>query len=519
MQMQKLIEAEIDRLANKKLKRQRNLVNKRKKAQRNFAKRTGLSAKPPTRPATAPVHRQFDPKYCKRHAKHLAKVIWYKVRQKTYEPMPAIHSRKSKPTGGYRDIMAFSIPDSALANVMMKRARGRNKKRLSPQSFAYHPDKNIFDAVLNLCEFDFSSKVFAVQIDFKNFFDSIPTSYLKAKMNDASLISLTPHERYVFEAFLRHRFFQRQNYLIGSGSRRKRGTPQGSSVSLLLANIANHDLDIDLSHQAGRFARFADDVVALCHRYEAAQSIEQCFHTHAERSGLKLNKEKSTGIAMMTDRHAEMRAIQYFDFLGYRFSDGKLKMPNSTIKRVKSRISNIVNLQLIHYLKYHFNSGRCSSSSPVYDWDLLGAITEIRRYLYGGLTESDLTKFIDKQERLRKVKGLMGFYCLLDDRETLAELDGWLVNMIRRAMVKRNLILKAKFGSTCPTPNNRQLIEGVWLNPKAWRKTKCPDARVPSFIRGWRTARKHYLIFGLEDVEPWAYQYGVTAEPNLGAFY
>jgi hypothetical protein len=46
--------------------------------------------------------------------------------------------------------MAFSIPDAALANVVLRRARDRNLKRLSPSSFAYHPDKNVFDAIIAL---------------------------------------------------------------------------------------------------------------------------------------------------------------------------------------------------------------------------------------------------------------------------------------------------------------------------------------------------------------------------------
>ena len=70
--------------------------------------------------------------------------------------------------------MAFSIPDAALANVILRRARDRNLKRLSPSSFAYHPDKNVFDAIIALNSHDKKGKTFAVQIDFEKYFDSIP---------------------------------------------------------------------------------------------------------------------------------------------------------------------------------------------------------------------------------------------------------------------------------------------------------------------------------------------------------
>jgi hypothetical protein len=102
--------------------------------------------------------------------------------------------------------MAFSIPDAALANVVLRRTRDRNTKRLSPSSFAYHPDKDVFDAILALREYQSDGKLFAVQIDFEKYFDNIPAWYLESKINDAKQVSLTPHERYVFKAFIHHKF-------------------------------------------------------------------------------------------------------------------------------------------------------------------------------------------------------------------------------------------------------------------------------------------------------------------------
>jgi hypothetical protein len=97
--------------------------------------------------------------------------------------------------------MAFSIPDAALANVVLRRARDRNLKRLSPSSFAYHPDKNVFDAIIALNSYNRKGKLFAVQIDFEKYFDSIPSWYLKQQINDESKLSLTPHEKHIFTAF------------------------------------------------------------------------------------------------------------------------------------------------------------------------------------------------------------------------------------------------------------------------------------------------------------------------------
>lgn len=171
-----------------------------------------------------------------------------------YEPIPAVCYQIPKPDGSKREVMAFAIPDAALANVVLRRARDRNLKRLSPASFAYHPDKNVFDAILALREFDHRGKLFAVQIDFEKYFDNIPAGYLKEKVADSGQVSLTPHERHIFERFMHHQFADHAQYGTVQFQRRHKGTPQGSSVSLLLANLANHDLDVELTAAAGRFA-------------------------------------------------------------------------------------------------------------------------------------------------------------------------------------------------------------------------------------------------------------------------
>ena len=105
------------------------------------------------------------------------------------------------------------------------------------------------------------------------------------------------------------------------------------------------------------------------------------------------------------------------------------------------------------------------------------------------------------------MRGLMGFYALLEQKEVLQELDGWLVNSIRCAMAKRNKILNAKYSSATIAPSNEELILGEWLDKSVWRGPGNPELRLPSFVRGWRAARKYYFTFGLEDVEPPAYGY------------
>lgn len=164
--MQQAIKVEIKRLAKKIMFKERFKLDLEARYRDQYEKRTGNLAGPARKRQALYKTRHFDPKYCARNANFLAKTIWYKVLQQSYEPSPAVRYLIPKPGGGKRGIMAFSIPDAALANVVLRRTRGRNLKRLSPSSFAYHPNKNVFDAILTLREFQNDGKLFAIQIDF-----------------------------------------------------------------------------------------------------------------------------------------------------------------------------------------------------------------------------------------------------------------------------------------------------------------------------------------------------------------
>jgi RNA-directed DNA polymerase len=499
--MQNALKSEIKRLAYRAFRRASKEKQKEQDHRKKFEKRTGVAAGVPAASQINHPHRHFDPKYCARNANFLAKTIWHKVLTESYEPVCAAEHLIPKPDGSKRSVMAFTIPDAALANVVLRRARDRNLKRMSPASYAYHPDKNVFDAVLALREFAHDGRLFAVQIDFEKYFDLIPTGYIEDRINDASQISLTPHEKQIFHRFLKHTYVEYDQYQLGKRFRRHRGTPQGSSVSLLLANLANHELDTALSYEAGKFVRFADDVVALCSKYEQAQLLENCFNRHCDNSGLKINLNKSPGIAIISQSPREMRTYTHFDYLGYRFTTEGLGIPEKVKRRIMSRISRLANIYLLQYLKFGFNKSRTAIQPHPYDWDLLGLIYELRNSLYGGLAEADLLNFVSGGDRLPKMKGLMGFYCLLDDPSTLREMDGCMLSLVRRASALRNQRINSIFGASCPTPSNRELATGSWLDLAAWKEGDLPDPRMPSFVRGWRAARKHYFTFGLEDVE------------------
>jgi group II intron reverse transcriptase/maturase len=91
------------------------------------------------------------------------------------------------------------------------------------------------------------------------------------------------------------------------------GTPQGSPLSPVLANVALHVLDAawaQTSNTVGVLVRYADDLVVLCTSRGNAEEARRRVMTMLEPLGLQLHPDK-TRIVCLT------RGQQGFDFLGF----------------------------------------------------------------------------------------------------------------------------------------------------------------------------------------------------------
>ena len=296
--MEELLEDAIRKQAIKLLRRNYSDAARAKRYRENFETRTGGTAieKPTTEPGYWSISRHFDPRYCLSHSKYLARVIWKKIIAGEYVPEPAAHYAIPKDSGGSRDIMIFAIPDAAVATLLHRRITERNLNHLSANCFSYRPDRNIFDAIIQIRSAISGQKVYIIQYDFSKYFDSIDHYYIEAIIGNKEMFLLTEAERRVVSQFLKHRYALKRDYEAGQFMTRKRGVPQGCSLSLILSNVAAHELDKALESSNGQFVRFADDVLAMTYSYDDALHITDIFNKHCTRSGIAINYDKSPGI-------------------------------------------------------------------------------------------------------------------------------------------------------------------------------------------------------------------------------
>ncbi len=136
----------------------------------------------------------------------------------------------------------------------------------SPVSFGFRPKRSAQQAVEAVRVAANQGRVWVLDADIKACFDTIDHDALlgqfQRRVVDRRMLKL-------LRGWLRVGVFEG-----GVVSQIETGTPQGSPISPLLANIALHVLDVAWEregHRLGRLVRYCDDFVVLCSTSERAE--------------------------------------------------------------------------------------------------------------------------------------------------------------------------------------------------------------------------------------------------------
>lgn len=429
MRLENHIEQLIREEALKLIKRHHEYHNRIHSESIRNNKRLGNSA-PPKKihtPDYWEIDRKFNPFYVKSNYKSIARSIAEKIENRTYSPNKPFIKKIKKPDGGFREISIYQIPDAAISKLFFNRLLAKNRHRFSSFSYAYRNDRNVHFAIQDISvDLKRNERTFLAEFDFSDFFGSIAHKFLNDQFSENGFY-ISPEERFVIKSFLRER---------------KVGIPQGTSISLFLANLTCWKLDQSIEGQGVKFSRYADDTIAWSPDYTKICNTFGIINDFSKSAGIKINPNKSDGISLLTkDGHpAEIAAKTSLDFLGYTLSVDNVSIKNKSIQKIKKQISYILYRNLIQPLKQTSLAGQAIPANDR-DRNFLSAICEIRRYMYGGLSKSNIKDYLSGRTKRIYFKGVMSFYPLVDDESQLTQLDGWVLSVIHRALKLRCKLL------------------------------------------------------------------------------
>jgi RNA-directed DNA polymerase len=441
----------------------------------------------------------FDPFLVRARANCIAHSVHRKFSDRTYAPLPPVQHFVPKAGGGRREVCVFQVTDSAVSRVVYEGLMEKNRPRMSSRAYAYRDDITAQDALQYVAaEVREQSRVFVAEYDFSKYFDNISHDYLLKILKDRQFL-LTRAEKSVIDAFLRVLPVPAQGYQSNPGPRRERGIPQGTSISLFLANVAAWDLDRSLERLGVSFVRYADDTLIWSTDYAQLCRAVDTLHEIAARIGSPINLEKSGGIRLLVPdgAPAEMPSVRSIEYLGHEITLSSVGMKEKVIKRIKERVNELLYFNLIREPESGFqNMNRLQRV----DRDYVTFIWQLRRYLYGDISERRLRRFQQGGVPRRRFRGVMSFFPLLDDQQQLKELDAWLVCSTCMALRKRGRLLNNLGLTNLPDPHGLlcQDLAGYIRTSKTTGGQL--DLRLPSFRRIASVIRQAATSYGTNSI-------------------
>ena len=241
--------------------------------------------------------------------------LWNRLSAGCYMPPPvkAVEIPK-KGGGGVRMLGVPTVADRVAQTVVYLYLEPKVEPVFHPDSYGYRPGRSAHDAI-GRCRRRCWRYDWVLDSDLKSFFDSLDHSLvLKAVAHHTDLRWILLYVERWLKAPL-----QLED---GTLKPRDRGSPQGSAISPVLANIFLHyALDLWLAREFPDvpFERYADDVILHCKSEAKAQLVRNAIIERLAQVGLELNLDKTRVVYCKDTNRTGSHEHESFDFLGYTF--------------------------------------------------------------------------------------------------------------------------------------------------------------------------------------------------------
>lgn len=241
-------------------------------------------------------------------------ILWNRMSSGSYFPPPVRMVTIPKGTGRVRVLGVPTVADRIAQTVVRRRLEPRVDPVFHPDSYGYRPTRSALQAV-GMCQRRCWQQNWVLDLDLAAFFDTL---------DHALLLKAVRHhtdERWVL-LYIERWLVAPLQAEDGTQDERTQGSPQGSAISPLLANLYLHyafDAWMARRHPAVRFERYCDDIVVHCASQQQAEALLAQIRERLGECGLTVNQEKTQIVYCQDDRRRGGHRPRQFDFLGYTF--------------------------------------------------------------------------------------------------------------------------------------------------------------------------------------------------------
>jgi RNA-directed DNA polymerase len=241
--------------------------------------------------------------------------IWNRMSSGTYFP-PAVKAVEiPKAHGaGTRILGVPTVADRVAQTVVAARLEKNVEPKFHDDSYGYRPGRSALDAV-GKCRERCWRHDWVIDLDIQKFFDSVPWDLI------VKAVEANTDQRWVI--LYVKRWLQAPIQMPdGTIAERDRGTPRGSAVSPVLANLFLHyafDAWMAREFPDVPFERYVDDAVAHCVSESQARHVLAALGRRMEQVGLRLHPDKTRVVYCKDGTRRGSYEHTSFTFLGFTF--------------------------------------------------------------------------------------------------------------------------------------------------------------------------------------------------------